>query len=222
MQTWSECSRQFTFAGTGVDCNTPVRFADYLCGQTREPGTVQQTAGAGRTLSFGGCFFSCRYAVDVFSGQSTDNPRCLTSFGIVTALCVLPLADGSDLAPAYIPNLLVSRSQISAVIATQSDQYEQVLWRHYDRVTHLNEQGFAVGVFPCLSSTPLADSFLGNVAGRAATTELNPFREARIKVKRRMDERHALFVVRNFEWGGLALAAPINIFADMYCRFAVR
>jgi len=191
--------------------------ADFVCGMERSSGTVIQVAGAGRTLRFGGGHVQARASLDINSGQSTDNPVFIAGIGIIQALIILPLAENSEVAPAYLPNIMQTRSQLSVVTATQSDTMDRVLWRHYFRLSFVN------GPQICASTDCTERKIYQFLIGaKNAESGHDPFREARIRARATLDEKHALFWIRNIEWGGADFGTGFNLFFDNYLRFAVR
>jgi len=227
MQTFQDCNRGFLLQGEAT-CAVPLLFADYVCGMERASGTVIQAAGAGRALRFGGGHRFHRYGVDASSGQHAGQP-CLITFGIVTALVILPLFEGSEITPAYIPNLLNARSQLSVVTGSQSDTMDRVLWRTYNRVVLLNAQGTAAGsAWPCTTGASTDQwelLFTSAVAALNANTERDPDRMGTVKARARLDEKHALYLTTQIEWGSgvnINTEAPVTLFREFYLRFAVR
>jgi len=90
------------------------------------------------------------------------------------ALMVLPYVQGSNITPAYLPNLTSGSLQ-------QGDLADRVLWK---RITQMRIFGIraAVGPLPFLEIT---DFFTGH--GPVA-----------VKSRVKLDDRHGLYLVRNF------------------------
>jgi len=226
MQTFRDCERELFLDVSGAStCNDPQIFADYLCGIG--PSTSpQMKAGASRAVMFGGGHLRVRYNAAILH---SDQMPCHVPVKVITALAVLPLLE-NDLTPAYLPNLAIARSQLSVVPATESDIDENLLWWHdwQMQLTNISclgcdDEDCTVG---CSNSGAggASDFVFWNM--KAIDGVLNGRREIdhKVRVKRRLREREALFLLSEFvaipSSGCAAFTWPIH--RNAYMRYAVR
>jgi len=220
MQTFRDCEREldaFMSPGEAGTCDTPQTFADYLCGIG--PSTSpQMAAGASRAILFGGAHLHVRYNGAVLKDS---NMPCGAAVKVITAIVKLPLLENS-LTPAYLPNLAVARSQLSIVPATESDTDEDVLFWHDEQLDLINITclGGANGDVDCTLSECMQDT-IGSAAAMYGRFTI----DHKVKVKRRIREREALFLITQY----IARAFPPEpglaawpIFRTAYLRYAVR
>lgn len=187
--------------------------------------------GASRAMMFGGGHLQIRYNSAVFA---SDEAACSHSLKVVSAIAKLPLMP-DDLTPVYLPNLAVARSQLSVVPSTEGDTDEDILW-YWDQQLDLTNMACTVngpgGTTDCfftkttgICHTSGGESSIGfEVAGAFAhfgRTELM----TRIKVKRRLKEREALFLLTEYVNGGGQPTGDVNVWPirrNVYFRYAVR
>jgi len=228
MQTWRECERTLNydveFDGT---CSNPQIFADLVCGPIASAAGVMQVSGAMRGLSWGGAHLQIRYNSSVFA--SSEAP-CSHAIKIVTALIKLPLLE-DDVTPAYLPNLCVTRRQDSVVHSTQSDTDEDILWLWDEQLDLVNLSCFTGGGDPiecgadqlsCATPDDIPKWWFiqGGISqfGRAKHT-------MRLKSRRRLKEREALFLITEFVNGGSQTTGNVGLWPirrNVYMRYAVR
>lgn len=230
MQTFRDCERQVDLPLTNLDsvlfpCSAPFTYADLLCGPISSTDTPM-IAGASRAMMYGGGYLKYRY--DLAIVNDTEMP-CSFDFKVVTAVVKLPLLE-DDLTPAYLPNLAVARSQLSVVHSTSSDTDDNILY--WD-----DTQVFAYNV-SCtgLQGQCLSDACSGGSNERQSLVEVVPFAitanlygrhevRTRIKVKRRLQEREALFFLTQFVQQSVSdtnsrIDWPVR--RTVYHRYAVR
>jgi len=218
MQTFRDCERELDAlinpneAGT---CNAPQTFADYLCGIG--PSTSpQMAAGASRAILFGGGHLRVRYNAAVLNDS---NMPCGAAVKVITAIAKLPLLENS-LTPAYLPNLAVARSQLSVVPATESDTDEDILFWRDEQLDLFNVTCLGFDDVDCT----LTDC-MQNVLGTATALWGRAQFEQHVKVKRRIREREALFLMTQYVARGfppVQVNSPWPIFRNAYFRYAVR
>ena len=230
MQTFRDCERNValdTDSTASHPCSNPLIYADYLVGVG--PSTApQEVAGASRALVYGGGYLEYSYHVAQFN--SSDMP-CPFALKCITAIVKLPLLQDA-LTPAYLPNLAIARSVLSVVPASEADEDEDILYWH-DR--QLLADNFACGA--CGDGTICSPIGSGCAAGAsnlpanaiqlvlAGSTVLYGREEVqtRIKARRRLREREALFFMTQFVWTA-ACSGDFTwpILRTVYHRFAVR
>lgn len=231
MQTFRECERDLLYAtDANSTCNAPQTFADMVCGPIASTDSPQ-VAAATRAMMFGGGHLQLRYNSAIIS---SDEAPCLHSIKVVTALIVLPLLE-DDQTPAYIPNLAITRRQDSVVHATQADTDENILWLYDEQLDLLNLSCQTGGgstqcpFFLCASNGGgtccNGDSDVGfNVATTVA--HYGRFRvDHTVRVRRRLKEREAIFLLTEFVNGGAQEAGDFvdwPIRRNVYFRYAVR
>jgi len=225
MQTFRDCDRSvdLDIVNTVTSCSNPQIFADFLCGIG--PSTApQMKSGASRAVMYGGGHLHVEYHAAQVQGQSWP---CTFAFQVVTAIAKLPLLE-DDLTPAYLPNLVVARSQLSVVPSTESDTDEDVLFWTSDQMLAVNID-CNVGGNPCFAAGNNCGDFSANsnvfpliVAGTVVLHGRSVF-DTRIKVKRRIKEREALFLLTEYRWGTVGSAdANFPVRRTVYHRYAVR
>jgi len=220
MQTFRECRRGLTLplADPGAyNCAEPLAFADLVLScETELSASQQQVSGAARAVLFAGCHGQLEYAAQVFPGD-TALP-CRDVFTMHSALVVLPLAEGAKSVPAYIPNIAISRSQLSVNSNTQMDTDERMLWYRFDNMWWLNPDPDACdnGDQPPFTQ----DIVLQTLHLTANTFKQNPT-QFQVKARARIDERHGLFLVRNFVCGIGVVNANLVMSTWSYLRLAV-
>lgn len=229
MQTFRECERTLphTFADNWT-CNNPLIYADYVCGIGPSTSQNQMKPGAARFLTFGGGHLQIRYNAAVYS--HADMP-CPFSVKVVSALLVLPLLE-DDVTPAYLPNLAISRSQLSVVPATQSDTDENILWIEDTQLDLMNlscnsnfpENSVCVWNVPQCSDPGLP---AGDVVGTSGALYGRWEARRRIRTKRRLKEREALFLLTEYvsNIGAFTDPPPLEpwvIRRNVNFRYAVR
>jgi len=229
MQTYRECGRDLEVAmvqGQFFTCANPLIFADTVLVVGDQSGMVLEKAGANRTVSFAGGHGQISYAMQICPGD-TQLPLTI-AFRIYTALMVLPLAENSGIAPAVLPNIAQSRSQLSVVYDTQSDSERRILWYRFDKLHWTNPQGTIDGPCegsPCMSDNALYDFRLGGitVAATALYGRTWPsFEQFRVKARCRLTEREGLFLVTNIVHTDACGGGVLAIFRDAYLRYAVK
>lgn len=225
MQTFRDCERELdvVFGQGGSTCANPQTTVDFLCGVGDVSLGTQMVEGSSRAVMFGGGFLQVRYnAAFVID---SDLP-CHPSVQVTTAIVKLPLQSANEIAPAYIPNLVVSRQQSSVITATKSDTDEDILWWWQDQLDlgnvvcgGLSESCWFNNNVACKDGDALVQ-ILGTAAalyGRLGIRE-------RVKVKRRLDERHALFLLTSYNINQTNLDTdqtwPVR--RNVYLRYAVR
>jgi len=228
MQTWRECERTLNYdVEFDGNCSNPQIFADLVCGPIASAAGVMQVSGAMRGLSWGGAHLQIRYNSAILA--STEAP-CSHGIKIVTALVKLPLLE-DDVTPAYLPNLCVTRRQDSVVHATQSDTDEDILWLWDDQLDLINIAcNTGGGEIPCgLTTCPpsccTSESVLGWFTIPALTSFGRMKHETRLKSRRRLKEREALFLITEFVNGGSQTSGNVGLWPirrNVYMRYAVR
>jgi len=242
MQEYRECERLFVInTSLPVNCNTPFSTADLLFSNGSPVGGVLQSAGAGAGVVWGGSRGQIHYGVALIF-DTNDPPTdlttpCLLGINMMTAIVKLPL-DNDRHTPLYIPNLLQAKSQLSVVGATQSDSVDSVLWRRQEQL-RWGKFNFCIDVSDsCFPVRDTADAVCGTsksgdgLAWIAATmTSLGTYGRTlglgsfRARVKRRLNEREGIFLVRNFSLGFPAAADPpfnIIVQSNAWVQFAAR
>jgi len=229
MQTYRECARDLEVAmvqDQEFTCNNPLIFADLVLAVGDNSGMVLEKAGTNRAVTFAGGHGQISYAMQLCPGD-TQLPTTM-AFRIHTALMVLPLQEASAIAPAVLPNIAASRSQLSVVYATQSDSERRILWYRFDKLHWTNTSPTTDG--PCEgSSCMLPDTAVDNrfamitsmataVYGRTWPS----FESFRVKARARLTEREGLFLVTNISHGESCGGGTLAIFRDAYLRYAVK
>jgi len=177
---------------------------------------------------YGGGHLEYSYHVGIFDSDSMPCPFALK---VITAVAKLPLLE-DDLTPAYLPNLAIARSQLSVVPSTESDEDEDILYWH-DRqllANNISCTGCGDGTV-CLPNASGCNT--GNDAIRAnilptITAELTALYgrqevDTRIKVRRRIKEREALFLLTEFVYTNTCTGDfTWPVLRTVYHRYAVR
>jgi len=229
MQTFRDCERQLEMdvsSGTNHPCSNPHIFADLLCGPISSTDSPM-TAGATRALMYGGGHLQYTYNVAIIN---SDEMPCDFEAKVITAVVVLPLLE-DDLTPAYLPNLAIARSQLSVVHSTQGDTDENILYWNSKQLYFGNISCLGSAEAPCEdspSNCAPAGCDLSNcrfVFIRAFSNALHGRHEVttRIKVKRRLKEREALFLLTEFVHEVSSIHSfnwPVR--RTVYHRYAVR
>jgi len=226
MQTFRDCERELQLVvDNTATCDDPQIFADYLCGIGPSI-SPQMKAGASRLVTFGGGHLRFRYNAAILN---SDEMPCHVAVKVVTALVVLPLLE-DDLTPAYLPNLVVARSQLSVVPRTESDTDENILyWHDYQlQLTNIScvgcsdedcnpgcDQGGNGG--PGDRIFVMMKSIDGVMNGRFDV-------DFHLKAKRRLREREALFLLSEFVSAPSAACPSFTwpIHRNAYLRYAIR
>jgi hypothetical protein len=229
MQTFRLCEQQLDFKpGFAGTCNLPSIDAIKVLSLTTGTSATPQKPGASRSLLFGGGHLRVRYNSAII--DHNDCP-CSHAVHMVSALAVLPLLE-DDLTPAYLPNLTRTRTFDSVVLSSQSDQDEDILWWHDDQLDITNAACIGGGATPCIfagtdcsgSATTLAadrvnllEAHAGALYGRATV-------DHRVRVKRRLKERQALFFLTEFfsNVGPFSDCPGWPFRRNVYLRYAVR
>jgi len=214
--------------GSPFTCANPLIFADVVLVVGDMSGMVLEKAGANRTVSFAGGHGQLAYAMQFCPGD-TQLPTNM-SFRIYSALMVLPLAENSGIAPAVLPNIAQSRSQLSVVYDTQSDSERRILWYRFDRLHWTNIAGTTDG--PCEGSdcmtaitdgTPARFVMISTAAASHWGRTQGPLHEQfRVKARARLTEREGLFLVTNIVPSEACGGGVLAVFRDAYLRYAVK
>ena len=228
MQTFRECFRglEVDISEGAFTCAAPLTFADLVLAVGDNQSGVLQKAGANRTVSFAGCHGQVSYAAQLCPAD--DELPLTASFRIGTALMVLPLQEGSPIAPALIPNIMQTRSMLSVVYATQSDSERRILWARYDRLHWMNIGATTDPNF-CDSNSSNVDTrllFTTSAAMAVFGRTWPSVEQFQCKSRARLTEREGLFLVRNIVFDPLEGAAGsgivLSVTTDSYLRFAVK
>lgn len=203
-----QCTNQFNVYDT-MTCTAPLVDAFPLLTMTipfqaapeRYPSTM-----ATRRMIFGGIKFQSIWFTDPAEWETTVNcdppPSALQFFlRVWEAIVILPLLEGSTFAPAYVPILTSAALQ-------GTDLADRVLWK---RISHLPMWGLGVtgGNFGQLEST-IRDTADGQQV---------------VKVHASVDDRHGIFMVRNFVHNLVLDANPtcvIPVHNDMWAKLYYR
>jgi len=137
---------------------------------------TEVTSGSDKAIILDGIKFQYDHLSDPATWQGGSDPS-ITEFAFILSiwegLVLLPLTPGSAAIPAYIPLL-------PNAVTQSGDLADRVLWK---RIRHLKLWGLQSASVPQMVSTDTLDSHEPAV---------------RVKTKCRIDDRHALFYVRNF------------------------
>lgn len=241
MQEYKECERIITVdntEGTPISCQNPLILADLLASMESPAGGVQESSGLDRALIWGGCKGQIQYSVQVTFNTDSSPPAadvCNLSVHLVTAIVRLPLNHAvTPATPLYLPNLLLSKSQLSTVFNNQSDNVESVLWRREEILRWgsftlnsaqgdtcwpgLGSQG--AGVITQLDGFAWVAAVAGSLGTFGRTWGRGEFRE---RVRRRLDERQGIFLVRCISLGAAGnFGPPINVATNSWIHYALR
>lgn len=229
MQTFRDCARDLEVAmvqDQEFTCNNPLIFADLVLAVGDNSGMVLEKAGANRAVTFAGGHGQISYAIQLCPGD-TQLPTTM-AFRIHTALMVLPLQEASGIAPAVLPNIAQSRSQLSIVYGTQSDTERRILWYRYDKLHWANTSPTTDGPCegsPCNADTVAVDnrnSFITSAAMAVYGRTWPSFEAFRVKARARLTEREGLFLITNITHGESCGGGTLAIFRDAYLRYAVK
>lgn len=169
-----------------MSCSNPLIDVSEILSMasTRNGGDLTEvTNPSAKFIVFDGMKFQSEYFHDPLTTQDCSNPAPLNPnasqlafiLTIWEAIMLLPTAQGSNVSPAYLPN-------IAGGVLQTGDSADRVLWK---RVSHLNVVGFKA--FPLvINSNP--DSTL-RYQGSGPVV---------VKTRCRIDDRHCLYYVRNF------------------------
>lgn len=227
MQTFRDCERQLDvdYTNQGSTCAAPQIFADYLCG-VGPHASPQMVQGASPAMIFGGAYLHLRYDAAVLAINS--NMPCSHPISVTSAIVKLPLLQDM-VTPAYLPNLIIARSQLSVVDATESDTDEDILWWDSRQLDLTNLactidgaacQEFAAPVCNTCGCFNLSADLVGATGALYGRT---PDITIRLKSRRRLKEREALFFLTTFNNGGLNdFVQNWPIRRNLYIRYAVR
>lgn len=229
MQTFRECTRELLIPWNIVNtCANPLTFADYVTGMG-DPSTNTEIGPAlMRALRFRGGVGQCHYHLGI--PQTDDDCPCQASILAVTSLVVLPLEKGSRIVPAYLPNMAISRNQLSVVTATKADTEENVLWWRSEQLDFGKSDCTDPASLQCWPNNDIAckdgDAWvqmIGTAIGMYGRTWGRG--EFRVRVGRRLDDLHALFLVTHLITGdGSGDVYPdcgIRVQRQFYLRYAV-
>jgi len=223
MQTFRLCEQQLDFfQGFERTCNDPA--VDFVKILQPSSGELQ---GAARALMFGGGHLRIRYNTAIIDH---DDCPCSHAVYVLSAIVKLPLLE-DDLTPAYLPNLAVTRTFDSVVLASNADNDEDILWWHSEQLEIQNLSCVGGGGIQCANSgtscsgTGADDELFvhlkavsGGVYGRMAVDHT-------LRVRRRIREREALFLTTQFFSNlgtnfGECPGWPFR--RNVYLRYAVR
>jgi len=167
--------------------------------------TTELTSGADKFIVFDGMKFQDDWRFDNSLIRSCfcpnpdfpDPSAVQTTLSIWEALMVLPFVQGSNTVPAYLPNLLSGSLQ-------QGDVADRVLWK---RITKLRLIGPTAGG--------------QNIVWMDESTDRTGHGPVVVKSKARLDDRHGLFLVRNFVhdvfWPFSAIGGAVPCGSDFDC-----
>jgi len=229
MQTFRLCEDELQLKdGFLATCDAPATDMVMVAGPVAAlPAMVQ---GASRAMMFGGGHLRVRYNMGVV--DHSDCP-CSHAVHVVTALVKLPLLP-NDVTPAYLPNLTGTRTQVATDPALMGDQDEDILWWYDDQLDATNLSCTGGGpVCPIRNSGTDCSTDVDALTGKlGANLEANAGAlygrmtvDQHVRVKRRLKEREALFLVT--QWfsnvGTLFGDCPTWPFRrNVYFRYAVR
>jgi len=225
MQTFRLCENEIDLQPTAwlADCNDP------LIHMVKVLDAGQEVDRARRSVLFAGGHLRVRLNSAII--DHNDCP-CSHPLHVVLALVKLPLLEDT-LTPAYLPNLVVTRTFNSVVAATNADNDEDILWWHDEQMDLLNlsctsaSQGCENSGTDCTGGPDggeFQSKFVKTVA-HASALYGRMHVDKRIAVRRRIREREALFL-----YVGLfsALGSVFNdcptwpVRLNAYLRYAVR
>lgn len=224
MQTFRECETQISIDFlTGSTCDTPQIEVVYICGTGNPAVGTDMVEGISPAMMYGGGFLQIRWNAAVVN--DSDAP-CHPSVSVTNALVVLPVNRADPTAPLYLPNIIKSRSQVALSYDDKSDSDENILWWWQEQ---LDLASTSCGGANACANWPNDDvlcrdgdatvTILGNAAalyGRVGVRE-------RVRVKRRLTEAQALFLVTNINTnsnGDIDFQWPVR--RNVYHRYAVR
>jgi len=144
--------------------------------------TTELTSGADKFIVFDGMKFQDDWTFDnslvrdcFCPNPSFPNASAVqTTLSIWEALMVVPFVQGSNSVPAYLPNLTAGSLQ-------QGDLADRVLWK---RITNLRIYGPTAGG--------------QNIVWIDESTDRQGHGPVAVKSRAKLDDRHGLFLVRNF------------------------
>jgi len=228
MQTFRLCEQSLELTdGFDRSCASPAITATKVLALSSGTSFGLEAAGSARAILFGGGHLRVRINTAV-----VNHSDCPCSHGVhmVNALVVLPLLE-DDATPAYLPNLTTTRTFDSVIAASNADKDEDILWWHDYQLDVMNT-ACSTGGIPCglrLDGDTCTEDWtkgIGSNLEANASAMYGRFElDHKVRVKRRLKERQALFFIT--EWfSGLG-----NNFGDcptwpyrrnVYLRYAVR
>jgi len=240
MQEYRECERLFTIDSNDPNnCTTPLIFADLVASPGGHPaGSVLQSAGAGRGVVWGGCKGQIQYGVEIVLRNSDQSVGiCNMPIHVMTALVKLPMNPSDQLTPAYLPNLLEGKSQLSTVARTQSDNVESVLWRR-EEILNWSDYNMDFGSGGLCWPTDANDAALSSLQGLGTIAWAITLGTAnalygrtpglgivRARVNRRLAENEGIYLVREFSLGtptGIDGGPVLTVQSNAWLHFAIR
>ena len=184
--TFRECRPCFNVFGA-TTCDNALTDVTLLLSMAtqRNPviaDTTELTSGADKAIVFDGMkfqsewFFDNSLIRDCFCANPTfaSPSKVQTVLTIWEAIVVLPFVQGSNTVPAYLPNLTGGSLQIG-------DLADRVLWK---RLTNLRLIGTQAGG--------------QNIVWIDETSDRQGHGPVAVKTRARLDDRHGLFLVRQF------------------------
>lgn len=229
MQTFRLCESVGEFKdGFQGTCNFPHTDLVKILAPTG--GALGTEASLGqRGLMFGGGLLRLRVNAAIID---SDLCPCSHAVHMVNALVVLPLLE-DGVTPAYIPTLTGTRTFDSATAVGNSDKDEDVLWWHDEQLDVLNLacSNSIQNLCPIRSSgTNCSVDTISDVTGAPTEAHASALYgrfviEHRVRVKRRLQERQALFLATAF-FSGIPFdfdecpTWPFRL--NVYLRYAVR
>jgi len=227
MQTFRLCEQQLDLKpGFVATCNDPVIDAIKVQGLLASAAAEAPSTQSMRAMMFGGGHLRLRINTAIISH---DDCPCSHAVHMVNALAILPLGE-DNLTPAYLPNLTKSRTFNSVVLDTASGTDEDILWWHDEQLDVLNlecegSQGFCGIRVAGLECTAECNQCVGvNTEAHASALYGRFTVEHKVKVRRRIDEGKALFLLTQFFSNvGAAADCPGWPFRrNVYFRYALR
>jgi len=233
MQTFRLCEQELDFKpGFAATCNAPSIDAIKVLALSSGTSSGLEAPGAARALMFGGGHLRVRYNTAIIDH---DDCPCSHAVHMVTALAVLPLLE-DDSTPAYLPNLTTTRTFDSVVAASNADKDEDILWWHDTQLDVMNIScqstvggqcvctPFGTGCDLCHDTQNPATRF-NMLSAHASALYGRAEVDHKVRVKRRLKERQALFLLTEFMSG---LGATFQdcpgwpFRRNVYLRYAVR
>lgn len=147
--------------------------------------------------TFGGMHFQSEYSFNPSAGFGATWIGATDVFQIYEAICVLPFAQGSFAAPAYLPNFTNAFGGFQT-----GDEGDRILWK---RINQLPYWGVAI---------------IGTSQLEATMRDVGHGPQ-QIKAKARLDERHGVFHVANIIHGVAAESNSTWVW-DFWSRTAIK
>jgi len=183
--TRKACRQCFNLYGDMTCTNPQIDIFEVLSMSTprNSADTTEVTNPSSKFIVFDGMKFQSEFSHDPLATQDCStpvplNPNASQLAFILTiweALVLLPTGQGSTVAPAYLPNL-------AGGIFQEGDTADRVLWK---RISHMNIQGFKA--FPLVGNSNPDSTLRYQGSGPVV-----------VKTRCKIDDRHALYYVRNF------------------------